>query len=47
MVYGPSIWGHERSWLGQEKRAEARALRMQAAAAGLRAPVHVGREELE
>jgi 2,3-dihydroxybiphenyl 1,2-dioxygenase len=47
MVYGPSIWGHERSWLGHEKRAEARALRMQAAAAGLRAPVHVGPEELE
>jgi 2,3-dihydroxybiphenyl 1,2-dioxygenase len=41
MVDGPSIWGHERSWLGEEKRAEARRLRMQAAAAGLRAPVHV------
>jgi 2,3-dihydroxybiphenyl 1,2-dioxygenase len=41
MVHGPSLWGHERSWLGEEKRAEARALRLQAAAAGLRAPVHV------
>jgi hypothetical protein len=47
MVHGPSLWGHERSWLGEEKRAEARALRLQAAAAGLRAPVHVAPGELE
>ena len=36
--YGPSLWGHERSWLGEQKRAEARALRLSAAAAGYRAP---------
>lgn len=36
--YGPSLWGHERSWLGEEKRAEARELRLGAAAAGRRAP---------
>jgi 2,3-dihydroxybiphenyl 1,2-dioxygenase len=36
--YGPSLWGHERSWLEEEKRAEARTLRLSAAAAGYRAP---------
>jgi hypothetical protein len=39
--YGPSLWGHERAWLSAEKRAEARALRLQAAALGLRAPIQV------
>lgn len=41
MVHGPSLWGHERAWLSTEKRAEARELRLKAAAAGVRAPVHV------
>jgi 2,3-dihydroxybiphenyl 1,2-dioxygenase len=36
--YGPSLWGHERSWLDDAKRAEARKLRLDAAAAGRRAP---------
>jgi len=36
--FGPSLWGHERSWLGPEKRDEARRLRLDAAAAGKRAP---------
>lgn len=36
--YGPSFWGHERSWLGPEKRAEALKLRLDAAAQGRRAP---------
>lgn len=36
--YGPSLWGHERDWLSPEKRAEARRLRLDAAAAGRRAP---------
>ncbi len=40
-AYGPSLWGHERMWLPAEKRAEARALRIRAAALGHRAPVHV------
>lgn len=35
---GPSLWGHERSWLDDAKRAEARQLRLDAAAAGRRAP---------
>ncbi len=39
--YGPSLWGHDRSWLTPERRAEARALRLGAAADGRRAPVHV------
>lgn len=36
--YGPSFWGHERSWLSEEKRKEALELRLAAAARGLRAP---------
>jgi 2,3-dihydroxybiphenyl 1,2-dioxygenase len=40
MVHGPSLWGHERSWLSEEGRTEARRLRRQAAAEGVHAPVH-------
>lgn len=36
--HGPSLWGHERSWLDDAGRAEARRLRLDAAAAGRRAP---------
>lgn len=36
--YGPSLWGHERAWLDAATRAEARTLRLDAAAAGRRAP---------
>lgn len=39
--HGPSLWGHDRTWLSPEKQAEARDLRMQAAADGQRAPVNV------
>jgi len=39
--YGPSLWGHDRSWLSPEKRQEAREIRLQAAATGHRAPVQV------
>jgi 2,3-dihydroxybiphenyl 1,2-dioxygenase len=38
---GPSLWGHERAWLPEEKRAEARAMRMKLAADGVRHPVEV------
>ncbi len=41
MACGPSLWGHDRDWLTSERRAEARALRLQAAADGLREPVQV------
>ena len=41
MVHGPSLWGHERSWLSGEGRAEASRLRGEAGAQGLHAPVHV------
>lgn len=37
-IHGPSLWGHERSWLDAETRAEALRLRLGAAAAGVRAP---------
>ena len=38
---GPSLWGHDRAWLSPEKRDEARALRLRAAAEGRREPVQV------
>jgi hypothetical protein len=38
---GPSLWGHERGWLPPDKQAEARSLRMQAAAEGMREKVQV------
>ncbi len=46
---GPSLWGHDRAWLTPEGRAEARAMRIEAAARGLRIPVQVveGNHELQ
>ena len=41
MHSGPSLWGHERSWGSPEMRAEARRLKLKAAADGERAPVQV------
>jgi 2,3-dihydroxybiphenyl 1,2-dioxygenase len=38
---GPSLWGHERTWLPPADREVAREMRMRAAASGLRAPVQV------
>jgi 2,3-dihydroxybiphenyl 1,2-dioxygenase len=38
---GPSLWGHERSWMPPEKRAEALAMRLRNAEAGERRPVQV------
>jgi hypothetical protein len=38
---GPSLWGHERSWLSPEKREEARRLRIKNAENGVRRPVQV------
>jgi hypothetical protein len=35
------MWGHDRSWLPPEQQAEARNLRLQNAAKGLRRPVQV------
>jgi 2,3-dihydroxybiphenyl 1,2-dioxygenase len=40
-LYGPSIWGHERSWLPPEAQAAARKQRDNAAAAGVLAPTEV------
>jgi 2,3-dihydroxybiphenyl 1,2-dioxygenase len=39
--WGPSMWGHDRLWMPAEKRAEARAIRVAAAASGLRKQVNV------
>jgi 2,3-dihydroxybiphenyl 1,2-dioxygenase len=41
VTWGPSMWGHERLWLPPEKRGEARRIRIEAAATGLRKPVNV------
>ncbi len=38
---GPSIWGHDRTWLSKEDQDKARALRMANAANGYRQPVQV------
>ena len=38
---GPSLWGHDRSWLDDRRRAEAREMRLAAAAKGHREPVQV------
>jgi len=38
---GPSIWGHERTWLTPADRERAREMRMQAARDGFRRPVQV------
>ena len=47
LTLGPSFWGHERLWLPEEKREEARQLRKAATAAGARAPLHVAPGEFE
>jgi 2,3-dihydroxybiphenyl 1,2-dioxygenase len=41
VTFGPSMWGHDRLWLPPEKRADARRIRIEAAASGLRKPVNV------
>jgi 2,3-dihydroxybiphenyl 1,2-dioxygenase len=41
MTSGPSLWGHDRNWLSPEGRAQARDLRLRAAADGQREPVQV------
>jgi 2,3-dihydroxybiphenyl 1,2-dioxygenase len=41
MTHGGSLWGHERLWLDQSRRQEARTMQLRAAAEGLREPVQV------
>jgi hypothetical protein len=38
---GPSLWGHDRSWLSPEALEQSRELRMSVAASGGRAPLNV------
>ena len=38
---GPSLWGHDRTWLTPEKREEARSIRIGVAEADGRAPLNV------
>jgi len=41
VTVGPSLWGHDRAWLSDDQRAQARAMRLQAAANGERRLVNV------
>jgi hypothetical protein len=41
MTYGPSLWGHDRTWLPADQLAQSRVMRAKAAADGLRQPVQV------
>jgi 2,3-dihydroxybiphenyl 1,2-dioxygenase len=41
VTWGPSMWGHDRMWMTPEGRVEARNLRIDAAASGLRRPLNV------
>lgn len=41
MEDGPSLWGHDRTWLDDERRQVARQMRLDAAAKGRREPVQV------
>lgn len=41
MKYGPSLWGHDRTWLPDDQLVEAREIRARAARDGLHAPVQV------
>jgi 2,3-dihydroxybiphenyl 1,2-dioxygenase len=38
---GPSIWGHDRTWLSDEDQSEARGLRLKNASEGYRRPLQV------
>ena len=41
MGYGPSLWGHDRTWLPADQLAQSRAMRAKAAADGQRQPIQV------
>jgi 2,3-dihydroxybiphenyl 1,2-dioxygenase len=41
VTVGPSLWGHDRTWLPDDQRAKAREMRLQAARDGMREPVQV------
>jgi 2,3-dihydroxybiphenyl 1,2-dioxygenase len=41
MTYGPSLWGHDRTWLPADQLAQSRLMRAKAAADGQREPVQV------
>ena len=41
VTVGPSLWGHDRTWLPDDQRASAREMRLKAARDGMREPVNV------
>lgn len=41
LAHGPSLWGHDRDWLSDELRDEARRMRLEAARVGVRAPLRI------
>jgi 2,3-dihydroxybiphenyl 1,2-dioxygenase len=44
LQHGPSLWGHDRDWLSDDLKAEARRMRLAAAAMGERAPLRIWSE---
>ncbi len=41
VTVGPSLWGHDRTWLPDDQRVKARDMRLKAARDGMREPVQV------
>ena len=41
VTVGPSLWGHDRTWLPQDQRDKSRAMKLKAAADGMREPLQV------
>jgi len=41
VTVGPSLWGHDRAWLPKEQQERARAMKLKAAADGVREPLYV------
>lgn len=45
LEHGPSLWGHDRDWLSDELKADAKRMRLEAAAHAVRAPLRIGAGE--
>ena len=41
ITVGPSLWGHDRTWLPQDQRDKSREMKLKAAADGVREPLQV------
>jgi 2,3-dihydroxybiphenyl 1,2-dioxygenase len=47
LEHGPSLWGHERVWLSGPTRQKALEMRLRAASAGQRAPIHASADAVD